>query len=172
MKALDASRQLSDLAVDHVAEVRWRLAVTPSFTALNRLLGQVAGGLLLLASDPSGARLEPHRAALRTQEGTVRRLLAELPILAPEAGLNERLAHCFDCLAPLVDWLGHRDPRRAGSDSELMAMLRQAARVRRVLLDLGRHLGGLHLVDLNCACCRPGHMGPHHIMLHSAAGES
>jgi hypothetical protein len=134
---------------------RMLLVLQPLYNGTVRLLGQVAG-LLLLAnagSDPDRQR-EHLGAALRSWRELQDGIEAELVFRSKTA---EAVANSVTRLGAVLERLERRFARSLREDSELPLMLGELAGIRRILHEASCPQHGLALVDLSGACCAGAH---------------
>lgn len=132
-----------------------QLLIQPLYNGAVRLLGQVAG-LLLLAqagSDLDRQRGHLHTARLQWRE-LQNRIESDLAFRSPAAAaVTESVAR----IGTLLDRLEHNFALSLADDAELPALLGELAAIRAVLQNASCPQHGLAMVDFAGACCAAAH---------------
>jgi hypothetical protein len=129
--------------------------VQPLYNGAVRLVGQVAG-LLLLAN--AGSDLDRQRGHLHTARLQWRdlqdRIESDLAFRSPTVAA---IAQSVERIGILLDRLEHRFARSLTDDAELPALLGELAVIRAVLQNASCPQHGLAIVDFAGACCAGAH---------------
>lgn len=139
------------------ALVAEQLTLAPLFDRLSRILGQIAGLLLLSSAGLNAEHLSNHLASVQDQLAEAREVFTGLP--APR-----RLRMSFDgagsALSAMEEFtrqLAKRPGGTLGDDGEFRTALDRLAAIRARLLRASAPSLGIGLVDFASACCAWGH---------------
>jgi hypothetical protein len=139
------------------ALVAEQLALAPLFDRLSRILGQVAGLLLLSGAGLDAERLSSHLAAVKDQLAEAREALTglrtprRLPISFKAAG------NALSAMEEFTRRLAKRPGGTLGDDAEFKTALDRMAAIRAQLLTASAPSLGIGLVDFASACCAWGY---------------
>lgn len=133
--------------------VRQQLALQPAFNGATRLLGQVAGVLLLANAGSDLDRQRQHLNNARAQWRELDQIAGHLDQSMTGIGIVESIGR----LGVLVDRLDRRFSASLGDDEDLRKMLEELAAIRALLQTASCPLHGLALVDFAGGCCAGVH---------------
>lgn len=138
------------------ALVAEQVALAPLFDRLSRILGQVAGLLLLSAAKLEAGRLSSHLASVKDQLAEAREAFAELPAPRRLPASLEAAGRALSALDALATELAERPAGTLHSDGEFMTALDRLAAIRAALVAASAPGLGIGLVDFAGACCAWG----------------
>ncbi len=130
-----------------------QLALQPAFNGATRLLGQVAGLLLLANAGSNLDRQRQHVAAAQLQWRALDDAVRNLEV----SQIATSIACSIERLGILLERLERRFRMSLGDDAELRAMLEELAAIRSLLQKASCPQHGLALVDFAGACCAGAH---------------
>ena len=133
--------------------LRQQLALQPAFKGATRLLGQIAGLLLLANAGSDLDRQRHHLAVARTQWRELDDAARDLDCSQTAAGI----AQGVERLRPLLDRLDRRFAESLCGEGELRMMLEELAAIRALLQTVSCPQHGLALVDFAGGCCAGAH---------------
>jgi hypothetical protein len=146
---MQPARQQSEQAA------RRQLLLQPLYNGAVRLLGQVAG-LLLLAQ--AGSDLDRQRGHLRVALLQWRELQDAIESdLAFHSPTTAAVAQSIERIGALLERLERRFALSLSDDTELPLMLGEFAAIRRILQNASCPQHGLAIVDFAGACCAGAH---------------
>ena len=140
---------MNALPMPNEAVLQHHLALQPAFNGATRLLGQVAGLLLLANAGSDLDRQRQHVAAAQLQW----RALDDAAHGLGGSQIGTSIACSVERLGILLDRLDRRFGMSLGDDGELSAMLEELAAIRSLLQKASCPQHGLALVDFAGACC-------------------
>ncbi len=131
------------------------LALQPLHNGAVRLLGQVAGLLLLANAGGDPDRQREHLAAARRRRRELQEAIGSDASFSSRTG--DGVARSLERLGALLDRLERRYAQSRRDEAELALLLGELAGIRRLLQESSCPRHGLALVDFSGACCAGRH---------------
>ncbi|MFT4148567.1 MAG: hypothetical protein QM656_00085 [Paracoccaceae bacterium] len=136
---------------------RYAIAARQVYEELRRLIGQLAGLLILarLTSRRDHADLAEHRTC-RDRHAEAVALLARLSAPGPLGPHRARLAESTALCGEIIDGLARWQPDAATADAEFAALNARIRHALGLLESCSSDKAGLQMVDFSHACCTCG----------------
>lgn len=127
------------------------------YAAAGRLLGQVAGALLLLLADRDRQRLDRHLPAIAASTRRFAEHLAATPLPSESRQL---LRSVLERLSVIALWLQRTGPAETFGDRDIDAALAELQHLRRLLIAAGERSCRFSMVSFAAGCCCGHHDHP------------
>ena len=144
---------MSTLPTPGEAVLQRQLALQPAFNGATRLLGQVAGLLLLANAGSDLDRQRQHVSSAQLQWRALDDAVHDVRVSL----ISASIARSVERLGILIERLDRRFGTSLSDDAELGAMLEELAAIRSLLQEASCPQHGLALVDFAGACCAGAH---------------